>query len=128
MNKPIETENAPPPFSAYAQAVETPEGSRIVHISGQVGNTPSGELSADPAKQNEQAWRNIFAILDEAGMDKTDIIDVLAVVTDHSGVSIYRETRDKMLEGHQCASTMLVCGLASDAWKVEIAVKAAKVE
>ena len=60
-------------------------------------------------------------------MDKTNIIDVLAIVTDHSGVPIYREVRDQMLEGHSCASTMLVCGLASEDWKVEIAVKAGKV-
>ena len=40
---------------------------------------------------------------------------------------IYRETRDQMLEGHSCASTMLVCGVASEVWKVEIAVKAGKV-
>jgi hypothetical protein len=32
-----------------------------------------------------------------------------------------------MLEGHIAASTLLVCGLASPDWKVEIAVKAAKV-
>ncbi len=82
MNTPIKTENAPAPFSNYSQAVETPAGTRILHVSGQVGNTVSGELSEDPAEQNKQAWRNIFAILEAAGMNKTNIIDVLAIVTD----------------------------------------------
>lgn len=127
MNKPIKTENAPAPFSNYSQAVETPAGARILHVSGQVGNTVSGELSSDPAEQNRQAWKNIFAILEAAGMNKIDIIDVLAIVTDPTGVPIYRQTRDQMLEGHSCASTMLMCGLASEDWKVEIAVKAARV-
>jgi hypothetical protein len=32
-----------------------------------------------------------------------------------------------MLDGHLAGTTLLVCGLASPDWKVEIAVKAAKV-
>ena len=68
----------------------------------------------------------MFAILEAAGMSKNDLVDVLAIVNNHDQVAIYREVRDRMLEGHQCASTMLVCGLASPDWKVEIAVKAAR--
>lgn len=126
MNRPIDTSDAPPPFSNYSQAVETPAGARILQVSGQVGNTPSGELPDDPQAQNEQAWKNVFAILEAANMSKTDIVDVLAIVTDHSLVATYRTVRDRMLEGHTCASTMLVCGLANPDWKVEIAVRAAK--
>ena len=87
MNTSIKTENAPTPFSNYSQAVETPAGARILHVSGQVGNTVTGDLSSDLAEQNKQAWKNIFAILErpnskKKGMDRTDIIDVLAIVTD----------------------------------------------
>ena len=126
MNTNVETSNAPPPFSNYSQAVEVPAGARTLHVSGQVGNTLDGELPDDSVAQHEQAWRNVFAILEAAGMSKTDMVDVLAIVNDHEQVAIYREVRDRMLEGHQCASTMLVCGLASPDWKVEIAVKAAR--
>ena len=126
MNKTISTDKAPPPFSNYSQAVETSADARLLHISGQVGNTLEGDLPSDSVAQHEQAWRNLFAILEEAGMAKTDLVEILAVVNDHSEVPIYREVRDRMLEGHQCASTMLVCGLASPDWKVEIAAKAAR--
>jgi 2-iminobutanoate/2-iminopropanoate deaminase len=126
MNKTVATPNAPQPFSNYSQAVETPADARILHISGQVGNFVDGELPSDSVKQHEQAWLNLFAILEAAGMSKTDLVDILAVVNDHDQVAIYREVRDRMLEGHQCASTMLVCGLASPDWKVEIAAKAAR--
>ncbi|MEP1205767.1 MAG: RidA family protein [Rhizobiaceae bacterium] len=125
MNRTIVTAKAPPPFSNYSQAVETAADARLLHISGQVGNTLDGELPDDSVAQHEQAWRNVFAILEEAGMAKTDMVDILAIVNDHDQVAIYRQVRDRMLEGHQCASTMLVCGLASPDWKVEIAVKAA---
>lgn len=126
MNTTVDTPNAPPPFSNYSQAVEVPAGARTLHVSGQVGNTLEGELPTDPVKQHEQAWHNVFAILEAAGMSKTDMVDVLAIVNNHDQVATYRKVRDKMLEGHQCASTMLVCGLASPEWKVEIAVKAAR--
>ena len=128
MNKSIETNKAPPPFSDYSQAVETPKNARIVHVSGQVGVTASGELPDEHKRQHQQAWENIFAILAAAGMNKTDIVDVLGIVTDHDQVAIYRAVRDEMLEGHKCASTLLVCGLANPEWKVEIAVKAAKAD
>lgn len=125
MNKLISTTKAPASFSNYSQAVEVTADARMIHISGQVGNTISGELPSDPVEQHEQAWRNIFAILDAAGMTKSDLVDILAIVTDHEQVAVYREVRDRMLEGHSCASTLLVCGLASPDWKVEIAAKAA---
>ena len=126
MNREIKTDAAPPPFSNYSQAVETAAEARIIHISGQVGNHLDGTLPEDSVAQHEQAWRNLFAILEAAGMDKSDLIDVLAVVRDHDEVPIYRQVRDRMLEGHKCSSTMLVCGLASPDWKVEVAAKAAK--
>lgn len=74
-----------------------------------------------------EACANVFAILAAADMTKTDIVDVLVIVSDPSGVPIFRQVRDQMLDGHLAGTTLLVCGLASPDWKVEIAVKAAKV-
>ena len=51
----IETENAPKPLSAYAQGMEIPPGHRVVHVSGQVGVSLSGEIPTDPARQHELA-------------------------------------------------------------------------
>ena len=126
MNKIIQTQDAPPAFSSYAQAVESAAGKRLLHVSGQVGITPEGSLSSSLEEQNRQAWRNVFAILAAAGMDKNDIVDVTAIVTDYEGVPIYRQIRDEMLDGHLAGSTMLICDLASPDWKVEIAVRAAR--
>ena len=126
MNRLIETENAPPPFSRYAQGMEIPAGSRLVFVSGQVGIDSDGVVPDDFVQQHEIAWANVFAILEGGSMGKGDIVDILAIVTDHEQVPIYREVRDRMLDGHVCCSTMLVCGLANPDWKVEIAVTAAK--
>lgn len=126
MNKVIHTQEAPAPFSRYAQAMEIPEGSRIVHVSGQVGVDRDGNLPEDAVEQHVLAWKNVFAVLEASGMEKADIVDVLAIVTGHEQVPLYRETRDQQLGGHVCSSTMLICGLANPDWKVEIAVTAAR--
>jgi len=125
-NRLIETDEAPAPFSAYSQAVETPAGARLLHVSGQVGVTLDGELPSDPVEQHLLAWRNVIAILTAARMRKEDIVEVIAIVTDHDQVANFRVVRDRMLEGGKPASTLIVAGLANPDWKVEIAVRAAR--
>lgn len=126
MNRSILSKDAPAPFSKYSQAVETNGNVRWLHVSGQVGIAPNGLMPDTFEQQHEMAWKNVFAVLAAADMTVTDIVEVIAIVTDHDQVPIYRITRDRMLEGHECASTMLVCGLANPDWKVEIAIRAAK--
>ncbi|MDU8925871.1 RidA family protein [Alisedimentitalea sp. MJ-SS2] len=128
MNKTINTDTAPPPYSAYSQAVEVPPGARTVYISGQVGAELDGTVVDDVRRQHELAWQNVFAILEAAGMGKTDIVDVFAIVTDQAGVPMFREVRDQMIGGHLACSTIMIAGLASPDWKIEIAVRAAKID
>ena len=56
------------PFGPYSHAVEVPEGSRLLYISGEVGVLPDGTLPETIEAQAEACWRNIIAILAEAGM------------------------------------------------------------
>ena len=128
MNRTIQTDKAPPSFSAYSQAVEVPAHARTVHVSGQVGVDADGRIPENPETQHVLAWRNVFAVLEAAGMAKTDIVDVFAIVTSQDGVKTFREVRDRMFDGHLSCSTIIIAGLASPDWKIEIAVKAAKVD
>jgi len=124
----LTTDKAPPPFSNYSQAVQIPAGARIVQVSGQVGVTLSGNLPSEPEQQHELAWRNVLAILDAANMDHNHITEVTAYVANHDQVAIYRDVRDRMLQGARPASTLIVAGLANPDWKVEIAVTAASLD
>ena len=126
MNRIISTDTAPPPFSDYAQAVESPAGARIVHISGQVGVRLDGTMPDDPDEQHENVWRNIFAILAAADMAKQDIVDIRCFINSHDEVARFRKVRDKMLAGAKTPSTMVVASLADPEWRVEVAVTAAK--
>lgn len=125
----INTANAPAPFSNYSQAVEIHGDLRLVVVSGQVGVDTNGVLADSERGQHEQTWRNILAILDSQNLGAKDIVEVTAYVTRQSGVALYREVRDQMLQGAKPASTLLVIsGLADPAWRVEIAVAAAGVK
>ena len=121
----ISTSDAPRPFSRYSQAVEVTAGSRLVFVSGQVGARADGSLPGTEEGEHEQAWANVLAILRSQDLGARDIVDVTAYVTSPAGVPIYRQVRDRMLQGAEPASTLLVIsGLADPRWHVEIQVLA----
>jgi 2-iminobutanoate/2-iminopropanoate deaminase len=126
MIKAITTGQAPRPFSNYSQGTEIAAGSRVVHVSGQVGATVAGDIPADPARQHELAWANALAVLAAAGMDHRNVVDAHVYITDRSHIGLYRDTRDRMLKGHRPAATLLiVAGLADERLVVEVDLVAA---
>lgn len=115
-----------PPFSAYSHAVEVASGARWLHVSGQVGVQRDGSVPAEPAAQMEQAWRNVLAVVNAAGMGPEDLVKVTAYLTRPEDIGLFREVRDTLLDGAQPASTLiLVAGLAHADWLVEIEAVAA---
>ena len=115
-----------PPSSAYSHGVQVEGATRWLHVSGQVGLDPSGKLAGDTAAQMETCWWRIFEILGNAGMTKDDIVKVTAYLTNPDEVGLYRDVRDRLMDGHQTASTLIVvAGLAHPDWTVEIEVVAA---
>jgi enamine deaminase RidA (YjgF/YER057c/UK114 family) len=122
----VETNEAPRPFSNYSQAVEIPGGARVLHISGQVGADLDGNIPADEKLQHELAWRNVLAILASQGMSARNLVDCHVFITNPQSVGLFREIRDRLLEGARPASTLLiVAGLADPRLKVEVAAVAA---
>ena len=115
-----------PPFSAYSHAVEVVSGVRWLHVSGQVGVQPDGSVPAEPGAQMEQAWRNVLAVVNAAGMGPEELVKVTAYLTRPEDTGLFREVRDTLLDGAQPASTLvIVAGLAHPDWLVEIEAVAA---
>ena len=115
-----------PPFSSYSNAVEVPGSWRWLHVSGQVGVTADGTVLEGFEAQADQAWKNVLAILADAGMTSADIVKANVFLTDSSQVAASRTSRDAALDGAEPASTLfVVAGLASPDWLVEIEVVAA---
>jgi enamine deaminase RidA (YjgF/YER057c/UK114 family) len=127
MTKTYSPDMVAPPFSNYVHAVEVPGNARWLYVSGQIGITSDGSVADDFTGQAEQAFRNVIAILEEAGMAVTDIVRVNTYLTDSADIGNYRGIRDRMLNDHATASTMLVISaLAAPQFKIEIEAVAAK--
>ena len=102
------------PISRFHHGVEVPSPATLLYISGQVGIRPDGRLAEGPRPQIEQAWRNVLAIVDSAGMVPSDLVKVTAYLTRMSDVDVYRDVRNELLPDITTASTLLiVAGLAS---------------
>ncbi len=126
MIREVKTDKAAKPFSNYAQAIAVESAQRLLYVSGQVGADPSGIIAVLPEHQHENAWKNVLAILAAEGMDQRNIVDAHVYITDAAHIGIYREVRDRILQGHRCAATLLiVAGLAHPAMVMEVSVTAA---
>jgi len=70
------------PAIGYSQ-VTVAEGTRIVHVAGQVGITPDGKIvGPDHRSQIEQALRNLKLALEAAGASDEDVAKVTLYVVD----------------------------------------------
>jgi len=99
---------------------------RWMHLSGQVGVKKDGSVPPDAEGQMEECWAKIFTALESAGMDKGNIVKVTGFVTRPQDVGLFRQVRDRFIEGHEPASTLvIVAGLANPDWLVEIEATAA---
>lgn len=118
-------EGAPKPGSRYSQAALIEgEGRRLV-LSGQIGMTPDGTVVADPEGQIDQALANLGALLGAHGMAPSNIVKITVFLTDTALIGPWRSKRDAFMGGHQATSTLLVvAGLASPAFKVEVEAEA----
>lgn len=115
------------PASHYAQGiVHSLNGERLV-IAGQLGIRPDGVLEEGLEAQSERAWRNVLGVMRAAGFDTSHLVKAVIYCTVPGSVVTYRETRDRVLEGHLCACTYIeISGLAAKEHLVEIEAEAIK--
>jgi len=113
----------PRPASRYAQAMLVEGAGRWLHVSGQVGLDAGGKLAAD---QHAQAFANVMAALQAAGMGPEHLVKLTVYVTAAAEVAAYRRARDAALQGREVASTLvIVAGLVHPDFVVEIEAIAA---
>lgn len=109
----------------YAHGVETRPGVRMLHVSGQVGQTPEGALPSDFRGQCRQALLNVSAVLSAAGMTLADIVKMSFYLVRREDMDTLVEVRKELLDGVRPAiTTIFVAGLVSPDWLVEVEVVA----
>ncbi|RWB55128.1 RidA family protein [Mesorhizobium sp.] len=126
MLKYLAPQSIKPPFARYSHGVEIPAGKRIVLCSGQLGIGPDDAVPEDVGAQTELCFKNIAAILSEAGLTLNDVVRINAFVTDRAHLQAYMDVRNRLFSDPAPASTlMIVSGFARPEFKVEVEVLAA---
>ena len=107
----------------YAHGVETRPGVRMLHVSGQVGESPKGYLAPDFRGQCKQALLNVESVLSAANMKLSDIVKMSFYLVRREDMSTLVEVRKEVLDGVRPAiTTLFVAGLVSPLWLVEVEV------
>jgi 2-iminobutanoate/2-iminopropanoate deaminase len=104
-----------PPAGNYSHAVRLElDGATLVFVSGQLPLDAQGRLvgEGDMARQTEQVFENLRAILEANGASFRDVVKVGSYVTDMSQLAAMREVRVRYLAEEPPASTLVgVSGL-----------------
>ena len=126
MNTEISPEAIAAPAANYAHAMLVTNAARTLYTSGVVPISVDGAVPQSLREQIEVVWANIQAILADADMTVKDIVSIITYVIDGEPLSEVMAIRDRVLDGHRAASTLItVPALARPAWRLEIAVVAA---
>lgn len=98
MKKVISTNNAPAAIGPYSQAIEI---NGTIYASGQIPIDPStGEfVSGGIKEQTEQVFKNIKAILAEAGLTTDNIVKTTVLLADISDFAAMNEVYANQFSG-----------------------------
>lgn len=121
----ITTANAPAPIGPYNQAVQV---GNLLFISGQIALSPaSGNIEAtDIQSETHQVMQNLKSILQEAGMDFSNVAKTTIFLSDMGLFSVVNEIYGRYFSGDFPArETVAVKGLPKNV-NVEISMIAAK--
>ena len=117
---------APSFETIYAHAVETAADARLLHVSGQIGRTASGEVPAGFADQFRLAIANLRLILESAGMTSADLVKMTFFITDAANLAELGTIRRELLAVSPAVTTLVVAGLAAPELLVEVEAVAAR--
>ena len=120
-NKRIETDGAPPAIGPYSQAVSA---GGWIFCSGQIALDPnSGSLvgGGDIEYETRQVFKNLDAVLRQAGTSRADVVKATVYLADMNEFSKMNQVYADFFEGlvPPARATVQVAGLPKDA-RVEI--------
>ena len=107
-------------IGGYSQAIEIKNAGRLLFISGQIAELPSGEVPDAFEAQCELIWKNIKELLAAGGMDFSNLIKINTYLTHPDQATVNSSIRNKYLGDHRPALTVVVVQTLSKKWLLEI--------
>ena len=120
----IQSKNAPAAIGPYSQAVMA--GS-LLYTSGQLGLDPdTGDLASGIEGQTKQSLKNVQAILEEAGLQKTDVIKTVVFLKNMSDFAVVNRIYAEFFGDHKPARSCVEVASLPKGGLVEIEVVASR--
>jgi enamine deaminase RidA (YjgF/YER057c/UK114 family) len=110
----------------YNHGVQVEGAERLVFVSGQVPwGDDQGKIPDSFEEQCRMVWRNVLAVLAEAGMGVENLVKVTTYLSDRQYRALNSKIREEILGGHAPALTIIVCDVYAEEWLLEIEAVAA---
>jgi enamine deaminase RidA (YjgF/YER057c/UK114 family) len=114
-------------IGTYSDAMLVQPNLRWLITAGTPGMAPDGITPEGITAQAEQAWKNIIAMLEQAGMTVNDLVKVTHYLVRSEDIKPYVEVRKRYLGDARPASMLLIVpALVRPEFLVEIEASAAK--
>ena len=110
------------PRPRYSQGIAT-EGGKLLFIAGQTASDREGNVvgKGDIEAQTHQVFKNISAVLEEAGASFDNLVMTTTYITDRKYREGYNRVRQQYYKNSQPTSTLvIVTGLANPDYLIEI--------
>jgi 2-iminobutanoate/2-iminopropanoate deaminase len=121
----INSPDAPAAAGGYSQAVQVDGARRLLFISGQIPVTAQGVVPTNFREQAQQAWANVLAQLQAAGLSVQHLVKVTTFLASREHAMLNREVRQEALGDHAPALTVIITGIFDEQWLLEIEAIAA---
>ncbi|GAB2636619.1 RidA family protein [Kribbella swartbergensis] len=119
--QPLDPAVLPAATGNYTHGVQVDGARRMVFVSGQVpwGNE-NGRVPESFEAQCRMVWRNVLAVLGEAGMGVRNLVKVTTYLSDRQYRVLNSKIREEVLGDHAPALTVIICDIYSEDWLLEI--------
>lgn len=118
---PLNPEILPPATGNYTHGVQVDGGRRMVFVSGQVPwGDEHGRIPEGFEDQCRMVWRNVLAVLAEAGLGVRNLVKVTTYLSDRQYRALNSKIREEVLGDHAPALTIIICDIYAEEWLLEI--------
>jgi 2-iminobutanoate/2-iminopropanoate deaminase len=116
----IDPADLPEPSAAYSHGTVVSGAQRLVFVSGQPPWARDTPVPEDFDAQCRLAWRNVERVLAEAGLSLRNLAKVTIYLSDRRYREANSRIRAEMLGDHRPALTIIITGIYSEEWLLEI--------
>jgi len=123
MAKVIQPKSLSDPRPRYSQGILV-EGGKLLFVAGQTASDKDGNVvgKGDIEAQTRQVFKNLTAVLEEAGSTLDNLVMTTTYITDRKYREGYNRVRMGQYKGNAPTSTLvIVTGLANPDYLIEIA-------